>query len=166
MHRARQQQHRQTQLLPPSLPAICLPLARPEERAVVKGARDGTVGITPRFHLNLLLSGLSVCLSVLVCLFISLQQYYPSLLSIIASIPSDVLSSTASPPHILVTEGVSRVLSCCCFCCRHFELTAANHSIAISALSSFPRRYSRVIPLLHTTTSSVVDDFNHDLPQR
>ena len=96
LHRARQQQHRQTQLLPPSLPAICLPLARPEERAVVKGARDGTVGITPRFHLNLL----SVCLICSVYLFISLQQYYPSLLSIIASIPSDVLSSTASPPHI------------------------------------------------------------------
>ena len=152
MHRARQQQHRQTQLLPPSLPAICLPLARPEERAVVKGARDGTVGITPRFHLNLL----SVCLICSAYLFISLQQYYPSLLSIIASIPSDVLSSsTASPPHILVTEGVSRVLSCCCFCCRHFELTAANHSIAISALSRFLRRYLRVTPLRHTTTSIV-----------
>jgi hypothetical protein len=71
LHRARQQQHLcQTQL--PSLPSN-MPTARSPGRTARGQGQRVTVGITPRFHLNLLLS-LSV-LSVLLIQSISLQLY-------------------------------------------------------------------------------------------
>jgi hypothetical protein len=70
---------------------------------VVKGRQRVTVGITPRFHLNLLLFCLSVCPSLQPPSTADSVLLYPFPLSIIASIAPQTPSQL--PRHLISGDG-------------------------------------------------------------